>query len=102
MHIGMGKKGRFFLKILLHYYYIYENKICSTAKNDQSGQMPRPIRVFAGRTGHFVGFIMRRLISFCAFEGPLPTHSKGILSHDMAEKKKKKKRQNLLIDIYLT
>ena len=24
--------------------------------SDQSGRMPRLIRVFAGRTGHFVGF----------------------------------------------
>ena len=28
---------------------------------DQTGQMPRLIGVFAGRTCHFVGFIMRRL-----------------------------------------
>ena len=31
--------------------------------SDQTGQMPRLICVFAGRTGHFVGFVMRRLIS---------------------------------------
>ena len=29
---------------------------------DQSGRMPRLIWVFAGRTCHFVGFVMRRLI----------------------------------------
>ena len=29
---------------------------------DQTGRMPRLIRVFAGRKGHFVGFVMRRLI----------------------------------------
>ena len=29
--------------------------------SDQTGQMPRLIRVFAGRTSHFVGFIMRQL-----------------------------------------
>ena len=29
---------------------------------DQTGRMPRMIWVFAGRTGHFVGFVMRRLI----------------------------------------
>ena len=32
-----------------------------TAKTDQTGRMPRLIRVFAGRTCHFVGFVMRRL-----------------------------------------
>ena len=30
--------------------------------SDQTGQMPRLIWVFAGRTDHFVGFVMRRLI----------------------------------------
>ena len=30
--------------------------------SDQTGQMPRLIWVFAGRTYHFVGFVMRRLI----------------------------------------
>ena len=29
---------------------------------DQTGRMPRLIRVFAGRTGHFVGFVVLRLI----------------------------------------
>ena len=29
--------------------------------SDQTGQMPRLIRVFAGCTWHFVGFVMRRL-----------------------------------------
>ena len=29
--------------------------------SDQTGQMPRLIWVFAGRTCHFVGFVMRRL-----------------------------------------
>ena len=33
-----------------------------TAKTDQTGWVPRLIRVFAGRTDHFVGFVMRRLI----------------------------------------
>ena len=32
-----------------------------TAKTDQTGRMPRLI-VFAGRTCHFIGFVMRRLI----------------------------------------
>ena len=30
--------------------------------SDQTGWMPRLIWVFAGRTNHFVGFVMRRLI----------------------------------------
>ena len=29
----------------------------------QTEQMPRPIRVFAGHTCHFVGFVMLRLIN---------------------------------------
>ena len=32
--------------------------------SDQTGRMPRLIRVFAGRTCHFVGFVMRWLV-FC-------------------------------------
>ena len=32
--------------------------------SDQTGQMPRLIRVFAGHTGHFVGF------DFCPLSGP--------------------------------
>ena len=35
-----------------------------TAKTDQSGLMPWLIRVFAGRTCHFAGFVMRWLILF--------------------------------------
>ena len=35
-----------------------------TAKTDQTRQMPRLIGVFAGRKGHFVGFVVRRLICF--------------------------------------
>ena len=30
--------------------------------SDQTGRMPRLIWVFAGRKGHYVGFVMRRLI----------------------------------------
>ena len=33
------------------------------AKTDQTGWMPRLIRVFAGHTRHFVGFVMLWLIS---------------------------------------
>ena len=37
--------------------------------SDQTGRMPRLIWVFTWRTCHFVGFVMRRLVSFClAFE----------------------------------
>ena len=32
-----------------------------TAKTDQTGRMPRLIWVFAGRTCHFLGFVMRQL-----------------------------------------
>ena len=34
--------------------------------SDQTGRMPRLIWVFAGRTNHFVGFVMRRLIYYFA------------------------------------
>ena len=33
--------------------------------SDQTGQMPRLIRVFVGHTCHFFGFVMRWLILFC-------------------------------------
>ena len=29
--------------------------------SDQTGRMPRLIGIFAGRTGHFVGFVLKRL-----------------------------------------
>ena len=32
-----------------------------TAKTDQTGQMLRLFQVFAGHTGHFVGFVMLQL-----------------------------------------
>ena len=35
--------------------------------SDQTGRMPRLIWVFAGRTCHFVGFVMRRLILLARF-----------------------------------
>ena len=31
--------------------------------SDQTGRMPRLIRVFAGHTDHFVGFVVRQLKS---------------------------------------
>ena len=33
-----------------------------TAKTDQTGRLTRLIWGFAGRTGHFVGFVMRTFI----------------------------------------
>ena len=36
-----------------------------TAKTDQTGWMPRLIRVFAGHTDNFVGFVVRWLIFLC-------------------------------------
>ena len=36
--------------------------------SDQTGWMPRLILVFAGRTGHFVGFVMRWFIFKCLVE----------------------------------
>ena len=45
--------------------------------SDQTGQMPRLIRIFAGRKGHFVGFVVQRLIcvlrDFMTFY-PIPSH----------------------------
>ena len=35
----------------------------SSNDSDQTGRMPRLIWVFAGRKGHFVGFVMRQLLS---------------------------------------
>ena len=37
--------------------------------SDQSGRMPRLIRVFAGHKSHFVGFVMRLLISQILING---------------------------------
>ena len=37
-----------------------EHKAKTTDQTDQTGWMPRLIRVFAGHKGHFVGFVMRR------------------------------------------
>ena len=52
-----------------------------TAKTDQTGRMTRLICVFAGRTCHFVGFVMRWLICpftdnmlFNRFPGPDKRH----------------------------
>ena len=36
--------------------------------SDQTGKMPRPIWVFAGPTGHFVGFVVLQLKSFQMFQ----------------------------------
>ena len=40
--------------------------------SDQTGRMPRLIWVFAGRTFHFVGFVMRWIISAFIFEWSPP------------------------------
>ena len=53
--------------------------------SDQTGQMPRLIWVFAGRTGHYVGFVMRRiscfvlLIYLCTLLLHEPCHEKNCL-----------------------
>ena len=39
--------------------------------SDQTGRIPRLIWVFSGRTGHFVGFVMRRLYWFLIMHFPL-------------------------------
>ena len=41
---------------------------------DQTGRMPRLVCVFAGRTWHFVGFLMRWLI--CPEDSVEPSHDK--------------------------
>ena len=46
-------------------YFILQAFFLRTAKTDQSGRMPRLIWVSAGRTCHFVGFVMRRLECYC-------------------------------------
>ena len=38
--------------------------------SDQTGRMPNLIWVIAGRTCHFVGFVMKRLILFCIWAAP--------------------------------
>ena len=39
----------------------------ATQWSDQTGRMPRLIWVFAGRTCHFVCFVVRRLIHWCCW-----------------------------------
>ena len=50
-----------------------------TAKTDQTGRMPRLIRVFAWRTCHFVGFVMRRLTYFQSYQDDGRVNMKGSL-----------------------
>ena len=61
---------------LEYYFYLFEpphektNKmtcVCSK-ESDLAGWMPRLIWVFAGRKGHFVGFVMRWLICSCFYQ----------------------------------
>ena len=42
-----------------------------TVRTDQTGRMPRLIWVFAGRTCHFVGFVMRQL-NLCVVSKTFP------------------------------
>ena len=49
--------------------------------SDQTGRMPRLIWVFAGRTCHFVGFVMRRLI-LLAFSNLI--HMQGAMDSHIA------------------
>ena len=37
-------------------------------ESDHTGQMPRLIRVFAGHTHHFVGFVMLQLINYYSYK----------------------------------
>ena len=50
------------LRCALNGYLRTQAFFMRTAKTDQTGRMPRLIRVFAGRTCHFVGFVVRRLL----------------------------------------
>ena len=43
--------------------------------SDQTGRMPKLILVVAGRTSHFVGFVMRRLILFPIYKFVAPYSS---------------------------
>ena len=47
---------------------------------DQTGRMPRLIWVFAGRTDHCVGFVIRRL-NFCIFQYFILTEKADIRVH---------------------
>ena len=47
--------------------------------SDQTGRMPRLIGVFAGRTGHFVGFVVLRLLYMFIFK----VHSVPLLISDI-------------------
>ena len=51
-----------------------------TAKTDQTGWMPRLIWVFAGCTGHFVGFVMLRL-KYTVNDNGTPKKEKTIVWH---------------------
>ena len=41
--------------------WVISYPLSASEDSDQTGRMPRLIWVFAGRTCHFVGFVMRRL-----------------------------------------
>ena len=46
--------------------------------SDQTGQMPRLICVFAGRTCHFVGFVMRWLKSVSMLQNMLKNKPRNV------------------------
>ena len=53
------------IRVLLWALWVAEDPMIlhwDSEDSDQTGRMPRLIGVFAGRTGHFVGFVMRRLL----------------------------------------
>ena len=49
------------LQCALNGYVWTQDFFMPTAKTDKTGRMPRLIGVLAGRTGHFVGFVVLRL-----------------------------------------
>ena len=66
-------------------------------KTDQTVFMAKLIRVFAGRTGHFFGFVVLRLIlSYCVkiFMKTISLLADNKLTTDQKKKKKKNKERN--------
>ena len=74
---SLGGRGRRWRVVCKRYHYpVWSESLLSAWRklgslathlsasedSDQTGRMPRLIWVFAGRTCHFVGFVMRRLI----------------------------------------
>ena len=64
---------------------------------DQTGRMPRLIRIFAGRTGHFVGFVMLRLISKCPSD---PSHEVWVQNqHEISHQEYEPQETGTLVTI---